>query len=245
MSLPVFWMDGQRLRAGDRLELDGDEGHHAAVVRRIRAGELIELTDGAGHLARCAVVDSGKRGLICEVQSRSDVPPAAPRLTVVQALPKGDRGELAVELMTEVGVDVIVPWAAGRCITQWKGERGAKALRRWRSAAREAAKQSRRAWFPDVTELAATAAVAKCMEAATLALVLHEGGGRGLGDLTAPPEGDVVLVVGPEGGITDDEIGALTGAGGLAVRLGPTVLRTSTAGAVATGILLSRTARWS
>jgi 16S rRNA (uracil1498-N3)-methyltransferase len=245
MSLPVFWMDGQRLRAGDRLELDGDEGHHAAVVRRTRAGELIELTDGAGHLARCVVVDSGKRGLTCEVRSRSDVPPHAPRLTVVQALPKGDRGELAVELMTEVGVDVIVPWAAGRCITQWKGERGAKALRRWRSAAREAAKQSRRAWFPDVTELATTAAVAKCMEAATLPLVLHEGAGRGLGDLTAPPDGDVVLVVGPEGGITDDEIAQLTAAGGLAVRLGPTVLRTSTAGAVAAGVLLSRTARWS
>lgn len=245
MSLPVFWMDGQRLRAGDLLELDGDEGHHAAVVRRIRPGELIQLTDGAGHLARCVVVDIGKRGLTCEVQVRSDVSPHAPRVTVVQALPKGDRGELAVELMTEVGVDVIVPWAAGRCITQWKGERGAKALRRWRSTAREAAKQSRRAWFPDVTELATTVAVAKCVEAATLALVLHERAGRGLGDLTVPLDGDVVLVVGPEGGITDDEAGQLTAAGGLAVRLGPTVQRTSTAGAVAAGILLSRTARWS
>jgi 16S rRNA (uracil1498-N3)-methyltransferase len=245
MSLPVFWMDGPRLRAGDRLELDGDEGHHAAVVRRIRAGEFIELTDGAGHLARCVVVDTGKRGLVCEVRSRSDVPPPAPRVTVVQALPKGDRGELAVELMTEVGVDVIVPWAAGRCITQWKGERGAKALRRWRSTAREAAKQSRRAWFPDVAELATTAAVAKCVEAASLALVLHEGAVRGLGELTVPVDGDVVLVVGPEGGITDDEITQLISAGGLVVRLGPTVLRTSTAGAVAAGVLLSRTARWS
>jgi 16S rRNA (uracil1498-N3)-methyltransferase len=245
MSLPVFWMDGQRLRAGDRLELDGDEGHHAAVVRRIRAGELIELTDGAGHSARCVVVHTGKRGLTCEVQSRSDVPPHAPRVTVVQALPKGERGELAVELMSEVGVDAIVPWAAGRCVTKWTGERGAKALRRWRSTAREAAKQSRRAWFPDVTELATTAAVAKGVEAATLALVLHEGADRGLGDLTVPLDGDVVLVVGPEGGITDDEIGVFTAAGGLAVRLGPTVLRTSTAGAVAAGILLSRTARWS
>jgi 16S rRNA (uracil1498-N3)-methyltransferase len=245
MSLPVFWLDGRRLRGGDRLELDGDEGHHAAVVRRIRAGEFIELTDGAGHLARCVVVDTGKRGLICEVRSRSDVPPPAPRVTVVQALPKGERGELAVELMTEVGVDVIVPWAAARCVTQWKGERGAKALRRWQSTAREAAKQSRRAWFPDVAELATTAAVAKCAEAASLALVLHESADRGLGELTVPVDGDVVLVVGPEGGITDDELAQLTAAGGLAVRLGPTVLRTSTAGAVAAGVLLSRTARWS
>lgn len=244
MSLPVFWMDGHRLRAGDRLELDGAEGHHAAVVRRIRAGELIELTDGQGHLARCVVVDVGKQGLACVVQARSEVAPPAPRMSVVQALPKGDRGELAVELMTEVGVDAIVPWSASRCVTQWKGERGAKALRRWRSTAREAAKQSRRSWFPDVGELATTAAAIERVQAATLALVLHEGVERGLSDLTPPLDGDIVLVVGPEGGITDDEIAQFGAAGGLAVRLGPTILRTSTAGAVAAGVLLSRTARW-
>jgi 16S rRNA (uracil1498-N3)-methyltransferase len=245
MSLPVFWMDGERLRAGDVLELDGDEGHHAAVVRRIRIGELIELTDGAGHLARCVVSDAGKAGLRCQVRSRLDVPPPMPRVTVVQALPKGDRGELAVELMTEVGVDTIVPWAASRCITQWKGERGAKALRRWRSTAREAAKQSRRAWFPDVTELATTAGVVELIRPAAMPLILHEGAGGGVSELAPPPAGDVVLVVGPEGGITDDEIDTFSAVGAVAVRCGPTVLRTSTAGAVAAGVLLSRTARWS
>ncbi len=244
MSTPVFWMDGERLRAADVLELDGDEGHHAAVVRRIRRDEYVDLTDGAGHMARCVVVDAGKRGITCKVQSRSDVPPPAPRVTVVQALPKGDRGELAIELMTEVGIDVIVPWAASRCITQWKGERGAKSLRRWRSIAREAAKQSRRAWFPEVTELATTSPVAELVGSAAVALVLHEGADGAVGQLTPPPAGDVVLVVGPEGGITDDEIDQFTTADGVAVRLGPTVLRTSTAGAVAAGVLLSRTARW-
>ena len=244
MSTPVFWMDGERLRAGDVLDLDSDEGHHAAVVRRIRRGEYVDVTDGAGHLARCVVVDVNKRGLSCEVQSRSDVPPPAPRVTVVQALPKGDRGELAVELMTEVGVDAITPWAASRCITQWKGERGAKSLRRWRSSVREAAKQSRRAWFPDVTELATTSAVAEMLGTAAMALVLHESAARGVGELTPPLDGDIVLVVGPEGGITDDEIDQFGAAGGVVVRLGPTVLRTSTAGAVAAGVLLARTARW-
>lgn len=244
MSLPVFWMDGERLRASDVPELDGDEGHHAAVVRRIRRGELVELTDGAGHVARCVVTDVGKRGLSCAVQSRSDVLPPVPRVTVVQALPKGDRGELAVELMTEVGADAIVPWAAGRCVTQWRGERGAKALRRWRSTAFEAAKQSRRAWFPDVAELATTAEVVELLGPAAMPLVLHESGTDGVAELTPPVEGDVVLVVGPEGGITDDEIGRFTAAGGIPVRLGPTVLRTSTAGAVAAAILLARTARW-
>lgn len=244
MSTPVFWMDRERLRAGDILELDGDEGHHAAVVRRIRRGECVDLTDGAGHVARCVVVDAGKRGLSCEVQSRSDVPPPAPRVTVVQALPKGDRGELAVELMSEVGVDAIVPWAANRCITQWRGERGAKSLRRWRSSAREAAKQSRRAWFPEVTELATTSAVADLVGGAALALVLHEGADGAVGQPTPPAAGDLVLIVGPEGGLIDDEIDLFTAAGGVAVRLGPTVLRTSTAGAVAAGVLLSRTDRW-
>lgn len=237
-------MDGERLRAGEVVELDGDEGHHAAVVRRIRRGEHIDLTDGAGHVAHCIVAEATKRALRCEVQSRSDVPRPAPSVTVVQALPKGDRGELAVELMTEVGVDVIVPWAASRCITQWKGERGVKALRRWRATAREAAKQARRAWFPEVTELATTSAVAELLGKAAIAWVLHESA-DGAAELAPPPDGDVVLIVGPEGGITDDEIDQFGTAGGVPVRLGPTVLRTSTAGAVAAGVLLSRTARWS
>jgi 16S rRNA (uracil1498-N3)-methyltransferase len=244
MSVPTFFLSGERLRAGDVVDLDGDEGHHAAVVRRIRPGELVNLTDGAGHVARCTVLDAGKRGLSCEVRARTDVPPPAPRLTVVQALPKGERGELAVELMTEVGVDAIVPWSASRCISQWKGERGAKALRRWRSTAREAAKQSRRAWFPDVAELATTAAVRERVAAAALAVVLHEGATTGVSELALPADGEIVLVVGPEGGITDDELGEFAAAGGTGVRLGPTVLRTSTGGAVAAGALLSRTARW-
>jgi 16S rRNA (uracil1498-N3)-methyltransferase len=166
-------------------------------------------------------------------------------VTVVQALAKGDRGELAVELMTEVGVDTIVPWAASRCMTQWKGERGAKALRRWRSTAREAAKQSRRAWFPEVTELATTANVVELIRPAVMPLILHESAGGGVGELAPPPAGDIVLVVGPEGGITDDEIDQFGAVGAVAVRLGPTVLRTSTAAAVAAGVLLARTARWS
>jgi 16S rRNA (uracil1498-N3)-methyltransferase len=237
-------MPGERLRAGDFLELDGDEGHHAAVVRRLRRGEPIDLTDGAGHVAHCVVTDIGKRGLSCEVQSRTDVPPPAPRVTVVQSLPKGDRGELAVELMTEVGVEVIVPWSAARCITHWKGERGTKSLLRWRSTAREAAKQSRRAWFPEVAEPATTPAVTQLLGKAELAVVLHEAAADGLAELTPPPDGDIVLVVGPEGGLTDDEIDLFSAVGAIPVRLGPTVLRTSTAGAVAAGVVLAGTARW-
>lgn len=245
MSLPVFWMDGDRLRAADHLVLTGPEGHHAAVVRRIRPGETVELTDGRGQLARCTVVAATKSGITCEVNGRGDLPRPDPRITVVQALPKGDRGELAVELMSEVGVDVVVPWAASRCVTRWKGERGEKALRRWRATAHEAAKQSRRSWFPEVAAQATTADAVRVAAAADLAVVLHESaGGRPIGGLGVPASGDVVLIVGPEGGLTDDEVGAFRAAGATAARLGPTVMRTSTAGAVGAAVLLTVTPRW-
>lgn len=244
MSAPVFLLDGDRLRSGQRLELDGDEGRHAATVRRIRPGEAVWLADGVGHIAECVVESVGKDRLVCTVETRRDVPPPSPRLTLVQALPKGDRGELAVELMTEVGVDAIVPWSAQHCVTRWKGERGDKALRRWRSTAREAAKQSRRPWLPEIEPLATTAEVARRLADARLAVVLHESADVPIGALELPGDGDVIVVVGPEGGLCDRELDAFTVVGARPVRLGPTVMRTSTAGAVAAGALLSRTTRW-
>lgn len=239
----MFVIDPERL-SGDVIELDGDEGRHAAVVRRTRVGERIGLTDGAGHVAHARVTEVHKSGLTCEVRERTDVPPPEPRITVVQALPKGDRGELAVEVMTEVGADTIIPWSARRCITQWRGERGAKALRKWRATAREAAKQSDRAWFPEVDELAGTDDVTGRIAAADLALVLDGSADRQLATADVPSRGEIVIVIGPEGGIDDGEMRAFTDAGAEAVRMGPTVLRTSTAGVVAAGVLLSRTARW-
>lgn len=244
MSAPVFLMDGERLRAGGTLVLDGDEGRHAAVVRRIRPGETVVLADGCGHLARCVVTASGRDGLECEVQERTDVPAPQPRLTVVQALPKGERAEQAVESMTEVGVDAILPWAARRCVTRWAGERGQRSLRRWRATAREAAKQARRAWLPDVGELATTRDVARRLGAAALGVVLHEDATAPAAALDLPATGEIMLVVGPEGGIDGDELAAFEAAGATVAHIGPTVLRTSTAGAVAAGVLLSRTARW-
>jgi len=165
-------------------------------------------------------------------------------ITVVQAIPKGDRGELAVEEMTEVGVDRIVPWAAARCVPVWQGARGERSLAKWRLTAREAAKQSRRAWIPEVTDPASAGRVAQLMAQAACAIVLEPGAAAGLGRLSLPESGDLLVVVGPEGGITDEESAAFRAAGAIACRLGPTVLRTSTAGTVAAAILLTRTGRW-
>lgn len=246
MSLPVFGVAPGVLadRTGERVRLDGVEGRHAAVVRRIGVGEEVLLVDGAGDSARCRVLAADRAGLDCTVVERFREPPPDPRLVVVQAIPKGERGELAVDLLTEVGVDVIVPWEATRCVARWRGERAHKHLRRWQAGAREAAKQARRPRWPVVTEPASTASVAARLAAAALPLVLHEAATEPLATVPPPGSGEVVLVVGPEGGVSPDELAAFAAAGARAVRLGPSVLRTSTAGAVAAGVLLAATDRW-
>ena len=229
---------------GSTVSVEGDEAHHAVAVRRLRVGESVVLTDGRGSTAVGEVASTGMRVFEVTVASVSSTPAPEPAVTVVQAIPKGDRGELAVEVLTEVGVAQIVPWSASRCVAVWKGERAAKSLSRWRSTAREAAKQSRRPWFPEVAEVASTADVVTRVSEADLAVVLHEEATEPLATLTVPAAGRVVVVVGPEGGLTDDEVAALAEAGAHAVRLGPEVLRTSTAGVAAVSALLARTARW-
>ncbi|MCX3286384.1 16S rRNA (uracil(1498)-N(3))-methyltransferase [Streptomyces sp. NEAU-H22] len=246
MTAPVFVVEHFDAGGGGRYVLDGPEGRHAVSVKRLRAGEDVILTDGAGRWADCVVLGAeGKDRLILQLDSVSEEPAEQPRVTVVQALPKGDRGELAVETMTEVGVDAIVPWAAARCITQWKGDRGVKALGKWRATAREAGKQSRRVRFPEVAEAATTKQVAALLAGADFAAVLHESGDEPLATAELPSTGDIVLVVGPEGGVAPEELALFEEAGARAYRLGRSVLRTSTAGTAAAAVLLARTGRWS
>jgi len=240
VSNPVFLCPDL---ASDEVVLAGPEGRHAATVRRVRVGEELDLVDGRGTRCSGTVTATTRDTVAVAVRTRVLEPRPSPRITLVQALAKGDRGELAVELATEVGVDAVVPWRAERCVARWEGERGDKALERWRATAREAAKQSRRAWFPEVAPPLGTAEVAALP--GTL-LVLHE---EATTPLTAVPldddcVGDLVLVVGPEGGIGDDELRVLLSGGGTAVRLGATVLRTSTAGAAAAAVVSARTGRW-
>jgi 16S rRNA (uracil1498-N3)-methyltransferase len=226
----------------------GDEGFHAATVRRIRPGEHLVLGDGAGGQASCVVEDTGRDGLRARVLSRWTVAPAKPPVTVVQALPKSERSELAVELATEAGADAFLAWQATRCVARWDGARVDKGLRRWRGAARSAARQSRRAYIPPVDGVTSTAALARRIRddlaAGATVLALHESAAAALTDVSLRKANSLVLIVGPEGGIADDELTALTQAGAIAVRLGPTVLRTSSAAAVALGALGVLTARW-
>jgi 16S rRNA (uracil1498-N3)-methyltransferase len=226
----------------------GDEGFHAATVRRIRPGEHLTLGDGVGGQASCVVEDTSRDGLRARVLSRWTVAPAAPPVTVVQALPKSERSELAIELATEAGADAFLAWQAARCVARWDGARVDKGLRRWRAAARSAARQSRRAYIPPVDGVISTAALAQRIRDAVAAgatvLALHESAAAGLTDVSLVQADSLMLVVGPEGGIADEELTALTDAGAVAVRLGPTVLRTSSAAAVALGALGVLTPRW-
>jgi len=245
MSLPVHLVESLADAApGSVVVVDGDEAHHAVAVRRVRADERLVLTDGHGARVLGAVRATGKRRLEVTVLDVERLPEPQPRLTVVQALPKGERGERAVEVLTEVGCAAVVPWAAERSVAVWRGERATKGVAKWRATAREAAKQARRAWLPQVTELHTTDQVVQVVAGADLAVVLHEAATRPLTSVAVPEHGDVVVVVGPEGGLSDDEVARLTGAGALDVRLGSEVLRTSTAGVVAVAALLARTPRW-
>lgn len=239
----------------DVIDLDGDEGHHAATVKRARVGEELLLGDGAGMLAHGVVEevetgrgggrDSGRRGGFVRVRlvSIGAHEVIGPRYVLVQALAKGGRDELAVETCTELGVDEIVPWQAARSIVTWRGERGERSREKWQGTARAAAKQSRRASIPPVAAALTTAGLVERARAADLALVLHEEATLALPQVDLPEQGEVLLVVGPEGGIDAGELDALTAAGAVPVRLGSEVLRASSAGPAALAVLCART-RW-
>lgn len=215
MTAPLFYAN---VESGE-VVLTGDEARHAAGSLRLRTGEEILVCDGTGQVATCLVTEVSRSVITAQVQSVRVV--GLPReLTVVQAIPKGERGDLAVELLTETGASRIVPWASARTVANWSGKEQAK-VQRWRRVAQAAAKQSRRAWLPEVDEVLYGAPAAT--------FVLHEAAEVSLFDLDMPP-GPITVVVGPEGGLTDEEVVAC---GGTPVLLGPEILRTSTAGAAA------------
>lgn len=232
---------------GELASVEGDEGFHAATVRRTRPGEELDLGDGAGTVAHCVVEDVAKGRLTARVQERGYVERPAPTVTVVQALPKSERAELAVELATEAGADAVVAWQAARCVARWEGAAKIdKGLRRWAAVARSAARQSRRPHIPTVDGVVSTAELVDRVRSGRhgTVLVLHESATRPLSDVPLSGTAAVTLIVGPEGGVTDAELAALADAGAVIVRLGPTVLRTSTAAAVALGALGVLTGRW-
>lgn len=246
MTLPLYLVEPWLLHGAQpdgELVLDGPEGRHATTVRRTRVGERLDLADGEGTRARCEVRAVGAGTLVLLVESVVVEPEPAPRLVLVQALAKGDRDEQAVESATEYGVDEIVPWQAARSVVRWRGERGERSRRKWDAVVVAATKQSRRARRPVLGTTATTDDVVARVRGAAAAFVLHEDASTALASADLPDGGDVLLVVGPEGGIAPEEVDALRDAGALPVRLGPMVLRSSSAGPAAVAVLSAR-GRW-
>lgn len=233
MTDPLFLADLDAPEVGQLVALTGDEGRHAAAVRRLRVGEVILISDGNGTAVRGPVASADKTGLSITVAEVLHSAEAPVRYVAVQALVKGDRAELAVEMLTELGVDEIVPWQAERSVVRWAPDRTERGLTRWRTTAREATKQSRRFRVPTVAMPMTTAELALRIAQTALTVVLHETAGTPLGNLAVPYAGEVMFIIGPEGGLTDDEVAAFTAAGGKAALIADAVLRTSTAGVVA------------
>ena len=254
MSNPVFFtsagsLDGKS--AGSRFVLEGPEARHAVTVKRLTPGEAVDIVDGAGTRLTGTVVAASGSTLEVECSTLSVEARPDARLVLVQALAKGDRDELAIETATELGVDAVVPWQSERAIVRWKGDRAAKAHAKWQSVVAAAAKQARRAWIPEVRPVVDTAALAAAVDQAALAVILHEDAVRPfrtvLEQWQAAGEGvpgEVLLIVGPEGGISPREVTRLCDRGAVTALLGHHVLRSSTAGPAAVVLASDILGRW-
>jgi 16S rRNA (uracil1498-N3)-methyltransferase len=246
MTLPLFLVDPDVLAStamGSTVVLDGREGRHAATVRRIGPGGQVVVSDGRGLRATADVVEAQPETLVLRIVRIDDDAEPSPRFVLVQALAKGHRDDQAIEAATELGVDEVVPWQASRSIVVWRGDRAAKSRGKWESVVASATKQSRRSRMPSVSPLVTTRQLLERLRAASLALVLHEEAVQPLAAQALPDSGDVVVVVGPEGGISPEELAAFEAAGATPVRLGSSVLRSSSAGPAALAVL-SAVARW-
>ena len=246
MTAPLFLVSPGSLaglQPGSEVTVQGAEAHHAVAVMRVRIGEQVFVCDGAGTRALADVtgVDRHTVHALCRVVETQ--PPPDPRVVLLQALAKGDRDEQAIEAATELGVDVVVPWQAERSVVQWRDERAERGRRKWESIVLAASKQARRFRVPEVRPLARRQDVAELLAGARLAIELHENAGMPLGGLALPQTGDVVVVVGPEGGISPEELTAFDAAGGRQVRLGREVLRASSAGPAGLAVL-NAAGRW-
>lgn len=235
-------LDG--IASGSLLRVEGAEARHAATVSRIRAGESVSVGDGRGTVIRGVVEAASATALAVRVGRVEQAPPPEREIVLVQALAKGDRDELAVQAATELGVDRILPWQAERSISRWSGPKAERGRERWQMIVREAVKQSLRPWQPEVAPLAALPELVALARTHAL-FVLQPTAGTGIAEAArAAGDADIALVVGPEGGVAERELAALTAAGGTLVRLGPDVLRTSTAGPAALAALGVLTGRW-
>jgi 16S rRNA (uracil1498-N3)-methyltransferase len=241
---PFFFAEPDDLES-DRLTIEGEDARHLAVVRRACPGDLVRISDGRGTIVEARLTSVAPGAVGAEVLARTLTPAPRPSVVVHQGLAKGDKVDGVIRHLVEMGVDGIVVFEAGRSVARWDPARQAAAARRWATIAREAAKQSHRAWLPALSGPLAVGGAAA--EGRGLGLVAHPAARSRLRDVLAEqgpavPE-SVWVVVGPEGGLSGEEVAAFAAAGAVPVSLGPQILRTETASVVAAALVLEHFAR--
>ena len=240
--------DVQSAVPGDGITLRGPEAHHAATVKRVTAGETIDVVDGEGHRLACTVVDASPSAVMLTVDGTSFDPLPETRIVLVQALAKGDRAELAVEAATELGVDAVLPWQADRSIVRWRAEKAVKGRAKWESLVRAASKQSRRTRLPEVLDVLDSRGLGRWLDGVEHPVLLHEEASESLAGYwnrdRGSSAGTLAVIVGPEGGVSPQEVGLFQEHGAVPVQLGTNVLRASTAGPAALAVLNQLTGRW-
>ncbi|HEX3679204.1 MAG TPA: 16S rRNA (uracil(1498)-N(3))-methyltransferase [Galbitalea sp.] len=222
--------------------IGGGDARHAVTVSRLVVGELVRVGNGLGMIASGTVTAVAPAEFRFEVETIETIERPTPAIWLAQALAKGDRDELAIQASTELGVDGIIPWTAARSISRWEGAKIAKGHERWSAVVREATKQSARAWLPEVASLVNTKQLAELAE--TTRMIVLDPVADASVTVIAPDFHDIVLVVGPEGGISPAEFDLLHSAGATSARLGGSILRTSTAGPAAIAVLSAKLGRW-
>jgi 16S rRNA (uracil1498-N3)-methyltransferase len=242
---PLFFAAiGSDSAVGTSFTLGGPEAKHAISVRRMTIGESISVSDGSGVKMRGKVTKVKKETLEISIESIEELFAPKSQLVLIQALAKGDRDELAIQACTELGLFGVIPWQADRSISIWKAEKKQKGQARWQSIVTEAAKQSLRAFIPRVEQVLDSQELISALEVFDQVLILEPEADKSITEINPPAEGKVAIVVGPEGGISEQELESFKKAGFSSVRLGRGVLRTSTAGMAAVSYLQAKLGDW-
>ena len=226
--------------SANQIEVDGDEAHHGVNVLRLKTSEEVKISDGVGNWGVGTVSQVNKKSFTVEILDRGFEPASKQRVVVVQAILKNDANKEAVDFLTQVGADEIIPWQSQHSI----GKFDDKSLSKWQSAARESSRQSRRVRIPVISNAYSTENLISKIKGLQNIFVLHESADNRLSQIEINQEADVILIVGPEGGLSEIEVNTFVTAGAKIVRLGESVLRAANAGAAAASVVMSRTGKW-
>jgi 16S rRNA (uracil1498-N3)-methyltransferase len=237
--LPLFFVDN--LSGGNSQLLDKDEAHHAIKVLRVKIGEEIMISDGSGNWVSGPIEELGKKTLLIEVSNQGQKKLNKPELVIVQAITKSDRNKEMLELITVAGVDRIIPWQSDRSISKWQSDSADK----WELTVKESCKQARRVTMPKLSKSVNSKQLGEELSSVPFSIIFHEAASTNFSEVNVPSDiSSIYLIIGPEGGITDEELLMFKGTTSNIVRLGEPVLRSAHAGFAALAAVQTKLGRW-